>query len=1366
MTIMPPNPGPELRQIIKESGLGIGEAAQLLDVSRQALSHLLNGKAMLSNEMGQRFAKAFPASAEKVLALQEAQEQAQNRKQAKEIMVRTHVPHFLGITADQIQAWADGIPARSQLAALLRRLVHGAGAPLTKVDFPAFDNSQRPGWDGQVVAEAASPWFPLGRSGWEFGCDKKMAQKAEDDYQARTAGTVPSDGDDPADTTFVFVTPRKWPGKDKWAKEKSADGVWKDVRALDASDLEQWLEQCPAAQAWFGELIGARLPGIKSLDVAWTEWANTTRSPLPPLSKTLFRSAVETKAGRIAEWLKQPPSAPLVVAADSDEEAIAFLVCALEHLGQPAGKDFDGALIVDSADAVRRVSALGANLILVTASSEVEAAYPSLARPQHLIIAARRNSLRQEADVTLDLVDTETFNAALEAMGIEHPEQQHYSAATANSPTILRRYLANSPSLRSPSWSTDPTLARKLIPLMFTGVWSTEMPADIEVMKCLTGESDATKIERTVAELGAVKDSPTWSVGKFRGVTSKIDTLFAAQLFVTQDDLKNFLLVAQIVLSEDDPALDLPEEDRWKAAIHGKTRQHSSALRRGLCETLVLLAAHGDALFRKRLNMDIQGEVNRVIHGLLTPLDSRTWSAQRQDLPRYAEAAPDVFLTLLEEDLASSEPKVHALLQPADSTLFGSCPRSGLLWALERLAWNPDNLLRVSKLLARLSAIRITDNWMNKPGASLGAIFRNWMPQTAAPIAQRNDVMETLCRDIPHAGWRVIIDQLGSLHAIGHYSARPEWRRDASGAGQPVKTDAEVIPVARKALQLALAWPNHDQHTFGDLVDHMMFIFPTEQEQIWSMIIAWAQSGIDDTARHQLRERIRERALTRRAQIQGGVPSNIDRAREAYRALTPADIVVQHLWLFEKTWVGEAPDDEEDDEFNFRKHDARVATLRREALTEIWTQAGYDGVLRLSAHGDADRVIGQHLTEVIPETGWLDLVDRLVSQDEPPKTRKIDLMIGGFLWRLEPDQRRALIAALLDRYNRAGNADEAVRLLKAAPFDGTTWAHLDALPAQWQLCYWRETPVQWQDQGGAEMNLLIGILLKVGRPRAAFHAVHMDFDQVETNVLIQLLRALATSEAEEDAFYRIDQYYISEAFKSLKKRSDIDRTELIQLEFLYAEALDRSEYGMPTLEDALANEPQLFIQLVASVYRRKDGGEDPPEWRTGDTERQSRLAMVAYDILRRFSRLPGTKEDGSVDATALRRWIESARSLGQEFGRAEVTDRTIGDMLGRTRVGPDGIWPAQSVREVLEATASLDIASGMRTGRYNSRGVHSRAAGGAQERELSTQYRQWATAVAYQHPFTAKVLMSLAQQYDREAEMHDIDEAVNKRIDY
>ena len=62
------------------------------------------------------------------------------------------------------------------------------------------------------------------------------------------------------------------------------------------------------------------------------------------------------------------------------------------------------------------------------------------------------------------------------------------------------------------------------------------------------------------------------SIGTYRGVVSKIDLLYAIARYVTRDDLKRYFDVARMVLGEDDPSLDLAEDQRWAASIHGKTR--------------------------------------------------------------------------------------------------------------------------------------------------------------------------------------------------------------------------------------------------------------------------------------------------------------------------------------------------------------------------------------------------------------------------------------------------------------------------------------------------------------------------------------------------------------------------------------------------------------------------------------------------------------------------------------------------------------------------------------------------------------------------------------------------------------------------
>jgi hypothetical protein len=356
--------------------------------------------------------------------------------------------------------------------------------------------------------------------------------------------------------------------------------------------------------------------------------------------------------------------------------------------------------------------------------------------------------------------------------------------------------------------------------------------------------------------------------------------LLAIARLVTLADLDRFFVAAEYVLSESDPALELPEKDRWAAALYGKKRDHSGALREGICETLVILSAHGNNLFQSRLGIDVEGQVAVLIRKLLTPLTLEKLLSHNHDLPRYAEAVPDEFLRIIEGDLRRNDPVVFGLLKPVDSDSFWASPsRTGLLWALECLAWKPQNLPRVSAILAQLSRPKIGDNWANKPDASLQAIFRSWMPQTAASVEQRVKALEMLTRRFPDVGWEICIEQIKTGSRIGHYSYRPRWRSDASGAGQ-VDTGPDMYDFNRKALDVLIGWPSHDEKTLGDLVASLQGMLEEDQSKVWDLIDEWSRKA-GETAKAALRERIRRFAFSRRARHQKLGEVTRDRAREA-----------------------------------------------------------------------------------------------------------------------------------------------------------------------------------------------------------------------------------------------------------------------------------------------------------------------------------------------------------------------------------------------------------------------------------------------------------------------------------------------------
>ncbi|HEY4215827.1 MAG TPA: helix-turn-helix domain-containing protein [Gemmatimonadaceae bacterium] len=1343
--------GAFIRDKVIPVGMSVKEAAGRLGIGRPALSNLLNGNASLSQDMAARLEKAFGADQRQLLDAQAAFERKQQDKEQKAIPVRAYVPSLLTIKAAQIENWAQSnLEARQHLPVLLRRLIHSTGHELRHVDFPGYDNAERKGADGFVEAGAATAWIPEGISYWEFGVNQKPASKAEADYKART-GSVSAE--ERAQSTFVFLTPRNWPGKTEWAKNKSAAREWKTVRALDASDLEQWLEESLPGQAWLAERLLLPVTGFETLDQCWHDWSTASD---PPMHAEVFASSIAAYRRSFSDWLDKQSDRPFVVAADSKDEALAFLGCLFAD-STIAPRDRDLAVVIESAQTLKKLVAATSPFIPIVTTDEAERELAPIYRRLHSIAIRPRNAVDSEPDIALDLLGDEAFEKALQAMGVDREGADRLAVESGRSPTILRRRLSPVPAIRIPRWADDAETARALIPMTFVGAWHAQSNADREIVSILAN-AEYREVEQAIAKLRLFDDPPVWSVGRYQGVASKVDALFAINKVVTRDDLSGFLMLCEYVLSESDPALELPEDQRWAAGIYGKVREHSAVLRRGVCETLVLLAVHGNSLFRERLGLDIEAEISNLVRRLLTPLALEKFLSHDNELPHYAEAAPDAFLSLLEADLRQAAPVVVGLLKPASTGLFSCCPRTGLLWALECLAWKPESLVRVVKILGQLSRTSIDDNWTNKPIASLSAIFRSWMPQTAAALDQRLMALDLLARGVPDVAWQICLQQFEPGPRIGHYSYRPRWRSDASGAGQVV-TRKENNLFARHALDLTLAWQPHDQRTLGDLVERIAGLADEDALTVWDLVDKWSRATTDNTARAELRERIRMFALTRRSRLRSLKAVVTERARDAFHALEPSDLAIRHGWLFAKQWIEASAEELEVDELDYAKREERIDALRAAAMSDLWGQQGLDGIMALLARSAASHTVGHYAARCLdPANGARFVRGCLGTASESDQS--LDGCLQGFLASIDDDARSQFIREI------AAEVESAVisRLVRLAPFGRHVWRQLDEFGADVRNSYWRDVHPYWNRHSEAEMIELVDRLLEVHRPRAAFNAIHFDWEKLETSRLKRLLFAVATDSAERSGEYKLDAHDLSSALQSLDGRTGVTREDMARLEFLFVEALEHSQHGIPNLEKQIGSSPTMFVQAVAMVYRRDDGGEDPPEWRIGDPQSREAIARTGHRLLEQLRRIPGTDDAGSIDVEALRAWLTEVRDLFAQHRRVEIGDYCIGELFSDAPHEKDGTWPCRPVCEAMEGIASEGVARGFYIGVHNSRGAQWRGEGGKQERELAARYRHWSQQLSFDYPYVSSVLERIAASYDHEAEWHDSDARVEKRL--
>jgi len=251
-------------------------------------------------------------------------------------------------------------------------------------------------------------------------------------------------------------------------------------------------------------------------------------------------------------------------------------------------------------------------------------------------------------------------------------------------------------------------------------------------------------------------------------------------------------------------------------------------------------------------------------------------------------------------------------------------------------------------------------------------------------------------------------------------------------------------------------------------------------------------------------------------------------------------------------------------------------------MKEIWTARGFAGVSALLEVSKAPVVIG-HFAGLCAagEAEVIEILRACLATDADVPTQ-FDGFMTGCIQSITPDRRAAVLQAVASEVG----PDQIVRLFRCAPFGEQTWRLLDHQPQEVRDRYWREVYPHWNRLSEAEVTELIDRLLEAQRPRAAFNAVHMDWQKVETSRLKRLLFAVASSNAEPAGSFQLNAYEISAALDELGKRAGVAPEEMARLEFVFIRALDHTEHGIPNLEQQVTKAPAMFVQAGAHSLRR------------------------------------------------------------------------------------------------------------------------------------------------------------------------------------
>lgn len=1238
---------------------------------------------------------------------------------------------YLADASDIIQ-WSDRIDSRSELPRLVRRLIYVTNDQVAQLEMRGAEGVGAPGYDGFVEASKATPFVPAGKSVWELGTGEKPWNKANSDYRKRTADPLDTS---PSETTFVFVTSRRWAAKDTWAAKKRAEGRWHDVRVLDVDNIEQALEAAPGVHFWFSEMVGKPASGVQTIE-EW--WATFSSRPSPSLTPGMVLTGRQDAAAELLRLLQEDRKYT-TVASKSIDDVLAFVAATIMSSSQETREALlSRTLIVREAAVLRLLDAAPALLILLPFEESMRRE-AELVRFHHVIFLSIDGA---PVDIDLPPLDQLKFESELVKFGVSEEEARKLGRAAHKSLVAYQRQAASS-AVPPSAWAAQ-LKSRVVRRAWLAGGWNARRSGDTEVLSALLGR-DYADIEHELNEVAQAADPILTSVGGTWTVVSMKDTWPYCLSHVSLADLQALETAVQTVLAAVDPALELPAKDRWMAAIHGKSRIHSSLLRIGLATTLCFFGARGDELSLGN------GETTRtwalsVVHSLFERANAdesgHLWSSLSDVLPLLAEAAPDVVLQALQVGLTGSPPILTTMFVDDDDAGFTvSSPHTGLLWALETVAWSPNYFSLAVERLAALAEVDPGGRLSNRPAGSLVDIFRPWLPQTAATPASRLAALDAIESRHPQVAWRLWLGLLPERSAVGMYTHAPlfqDWKPQKVSV-----TMSEYGEFVSAVGQRLLKTASDDPGRWVELATRLADLPPDVRDLAFDALAILQVESLSPDDQTKLWNEFNELVRSHRAFADADwalPPAVLDELSKISDRFEPTDSIRRHAWLFESHMP----------ELGVKKHgdyaayQDELAALRGKAAAEIERDHGLAGLLTLASVTEVPGFLGVAVAAGSTTVNPDDVVNLLDSQDGHEvafATGFVRRASGGAMSWLEP---RAEV--------RQGRPLLQARLLLCSDELELAWEAAEGLGPDVDHAYWKEFNGFGRGSDFGLVNEVARHMIDHGRAAAAldFVNVYLDHDaiQIDAQFVVEAFEALMGSSDPEIGL--LSSYDISHLLEFLRT-STIDEDQLAVLEW---RLLPASDAGVgptsPILSRKLSRDPAFFVEIVSLCYK--------PHGSDRDSEIAPHVAQNAYRLLEHWNQPPGSDEPGGViDGKRLDAWVDEARRLLGEADRAEIGEHLIGNILAHSPQDEDGAWPPRAVRDLIEKSASAKLESGVRIERHNMRGVTSRGLddGGAQERALAKTYGDWADSVKDTWPRTAAMLRLLADNYIAEGRMYD-----------
>ena len=858
-----------------------------------------------------------------------------------------------------------------------------------------------------------------------------------------------------------------------------------------------------------------------------------------------------------------------------------------------------------------------------------------------------------------------------------------------------------------------------------------------ELLRC-----DEDSLLDVVQEINSTDDqvlelrNTTWKVLDIKSTIEQLSN------YIYNSHIDNFANVYLRILSEINPALDLPTDERYMANIYKKSRAYSEIIRTGVANGMAMLANNQDILDKCSASK-IADTVNSTVLRLLSDNENpKLWMSITDNTSLIAQASPVQFLSKLENtlEIKNNNPIAIVIKESSGDSFFQSDYMAGLRWALADLSWDKKYFSRASLALAKIATLEIyqTENKKRSLDTILHTILP-WQPKTLASLDVRHSVVEKIVNEHKAVGRELLKGLLPNMTLTTMERELPEWL-DITNTLQPV-TQQELwkessyysnlyIDTAESLQEIIDAIENVDHLTddaFSNFTDqlnrHLQKMADKDKQVIWEILL----KKINNLDRRSKDEDERVKILKK-------IASDIE----------PEDDLCKSIYLFSNY-------DHELIGYNdWEKGKKELEEKQRESLLKILNSD--NAICQLNELINRAKIpytIGSSLGSIDYPSIENMLLPKFLNENKAEKE-----FISNFIYTRYFHYKGNI--NWIDKLDFASwNNEQKILLLLALPFSQSTWNLLDTQQNK-DLTkeYWNRVD-HFRHTDNKCSESAVRNLLKARRPLAAMEYIASAIIMGDNSIKQQIdpglcLKALMASlnTTENISGTNNLQYEIGSIFKYLYDNIDYTKTNLWKAEWAYLKLFGKHGIGQPrALIYRIANDTDFFCDLI-KIYK-----SDPHDTKHQELDEaiQYRLLKILSLTFNDFTIMPGIDQYGTFQEDHFTAWIHKVEEICKTSGHLDVAQSIIGRYLINSPGDKSGLWINKTVAKTLDRNDSVSMRSGYNMGIRNARGIHEVDETGKAEASLRDKWQNRADEIeplGFINLTTS--LRELAETYERE----------------